>query len=126
MFAKIILLYYTVIKALITEGGNRMLKQKRKRRSNKIFIFVLIVVAVICGGIIYDQEKEIYRVKQEKEATLKRIEALQNDRQNLTEERKQLDNPKYLERIAREEYNMVGKNEVPLFIVEEGKEQPQK
>jgi cell division protein FtsB len=40
---------------------------------------------------------------------------------NLEAERKKLDDPKYLEKLAREDYNMVGKNEVPLFIVDEKK-----
>ena len=60
-------------------------------------------------------------MKQEKAATEARIDALTEKHANLEAERKKLDDPKYLEKLAREDYNMVGKNEVPLFIVDEKK-----
>ena len=34
-----------------------------------------------------------------------------------------LDDLKYIEKLAREDHNMVGKNEVPLFIVDEQEKQ---
>ncbi|MBQ7882889.1 MAG: septum formation initiator family protein [Phascolarctobacterium sp.] len=95
--------------------------QKGKRRNNKLFTMLLAVVVLSCLVIIGRQEYEIYRLKQEKEATENRIEALHADKAKLELERKMLDDPKYLEKLAREEYNMVGKNEVPLFIVDEKK-----
>ena len=64
---------------------------------------------------------KIYQLKQEKAATEERINALNAKQAQLEEERKRLDDPKYLEKLAREDYNMVGKNEVPLFIVDEKK-----
>lgn len=96
--------------------------QRRKKRSNRDFIIILAVVVLSCIYIIGKQELEIYRVKQEETATRQRIEALEDRRQKLEEERKLLDNPKYIEKLARDNYNMVGKNEVPLFIVEDDKE----
>lgn len=98
-----------------------MIVQKGKRRNNKLFTMLLAVVVLSCLVIIGRQEYEIYRLKQEKEATENRIEALHADKAKLELERKMLDDPKYLEKLAREEYNMVGKNEVPLFIVDEKK-----
>ena len=41
----------------------------------------------------------------------------------LEAERKRLDDLKYIEKLAREDHNMVGKNEVPLFIVDEQEKQ---
>jgi cell division protein FtsL len=78
-------------------------------------------VVLICLGIIAQQEYKIYQLKQEKAATEARIDALTEKHANLEAERKKLDDPKYLEKLAREDYNMVGKNEVPLFIVDEKK-----
>ncbi len=75
-----------------------MQKQKRKRRSRKDFVFVLAVVALACLYIIGKQELEIYRVKQEEAATRQRIEELHTARQKMETERKQLDDPKYLEK----------------------------
>lgn len=97
--------------------------QKRKKRSNRDFMLILAVVVLSCIYIIGKQELEIYRVKQEEAATRQRIETLNDRREKLEEERKLLDNPRYIEKLARDNYNMVGKNEVPLFIVDGDKEQ---
>lgn len=46
----------------------------------------------------------------------------------LETEKKNLQDPAYIEKLAREEYNMVKKNEIPVFIVEneKGSEQQSK
>ena len=95
--------------------------QKRKKRGHNWFAYILGIVVLICLGIIAQQEYKIYQLKQEKAATEVRIDALTEKHANLEAERKKLDDPKYLEKLAREDYNMVGKNEVPLFIVDEKK-----
>ena len=95
--------------------------QKRKNRGHNWFAYILGIVVLICLGIIAQQEYKIYQLKQEKAATEARIDALTEKHANLEAERKKLDDPKYLEKLAREDYNMVGKNEVPLFIVDEKK-----
>ena len=95
--------------------------QKRKKRGNKVFTYIFGIVVLICLGIVIQQEYKIYHLKQEKAATEARIEALNEKQAKLEAERKKLDDPKYLEKLAREDYNMVGKNEVPLFIVDEKK-----
>lgn len=95
--------------------------QKRKKRGNRVFTYVLGIVVLVCLGIVIEQEYKIYQLKQEKAATEARIDALNEKQAKLEAERKKLDDPKYLEKLAREDYNMVGKNEVPLFIVDEKK-----
>ena len=95
--------------------------QKRKKRGNKVFTYIFGIVVLICLGIVVQQEYKIYQLKQEKAATEARIEALNEKQAKLEAERKKLDDPKYLEKLAREDYNMVGKNEVPLFIVDDKK-----
>ena len=95
--------------------------QKRKKRGNKVFTYIFGIVVLICLGIVIQQEYKIYQLKQEKAATEARIEVLNEKQAKLEAERKKLDDPKYLEKLAREDYNMVGKNEVPLFIVDEKK-----
>lgn len=95
--------------------------QKRKKRGNRVFTYILGIVVLVCLGIVIEQEYKIYQLKQEKAATEARIDALNEKKAKLEAERKKLDDPKYLEKLAREDYNMVGKNEVPLFIVDEKK-----
>ena len=62
---------------------------------------------------------KIYQIKKETQATQQRVEELQKAKADLEAERKRLDDPKYIEKLAREDHNMVGKNEVPLFIVKD-------
>lgn len=95
--------------------------QKRKKRGNRVFTYILGIVVLVCLGIVIEQEYKIYQLKREKAATEARIDALNEKQAKLEAERKKLDDPKYLEKLAREDYNMVGKNEVPLFIVDEKK-----
>ncbi len=96
--------------------------RRRRKRSNKDFRIILWIVALICLFIIGRQEYSIYKIRQEESATQKRIEELKKDKEALEKERKLLDDPKYIEKLARDDYNMVGKNEVPLFIVDPDKE----
>ena len=61
--------------------------------------------------------------------TNQRVEELKKDKAELEAEKKRLDDLKYIEKLAREDHNMVGKDEVPLFIVddkENGAEQKNK
>ncbi|MDO4177701.1 MAG: septum formation initiator family protein [Phascolarctobacterium sp.] len=93
-----------------------------KRRKNSFFKWVmlfLIGVGLVTLGV---KEYKINKIKEEQAATQARIEALKKEEAALKEERKKLDDPKHIEKLAREEFNMVGKNEVPLFIVDKDKE----
>lgn len=95
--------------------------RKRKKRSYSWFTIIMLVLLATCAVVIGQKEYKIYQLKQEKEITQQRIEELNAKKAKLEAERKKLDDPKYLEKLAREDYNMVGKNEVPLFIVDEKK-----
>lgn len=83
-------------------------------------MFLLISVGFVTIGL---REYKIYKIKQEQAATQARIEALKKEEAALKAERKKLDDPKHIEKLAREEFNMVGKNEVPLFIVDKNKKE---
>ena len=58
-------------------------------------------------------------MNRELEATTQRVENLKKDKADLDAEKKRLDDLKYIEKLAREDHNMVGKDEVPLFIVDD-------
>ena len=98
------------------------MSRRKRRKSNGFKLFMLVVLAV-CLFVLGKQEYRIYQIKQEQAATQQRIEALQKKKAELEAERKRLDDPRYIEKLAREDYNMVGKNEVPLFIVDEQSKQ---
>lgn len=98
-------------------------RRKRMPKGVKLFIFLLVAVCLV---IVFKQEYRIYQIKQEKSATQQRIDQLKKQKAQLETERKNLDDSRYIEKLARENYNMVGKNEVPLFIIEEQKQAEQK
>ena len=75
--------------------------RRKKRRSSNDFLWVLIILLI----------------------TQQRVDELKKVQAELEAERKRLDDLKYIEKLAREDHNMVGKNEVPLFIVDEQEKQ---
>ena len=96
--------------------------EKNKRGLAVWFKVAIIIVAACCVAKFVEQEIKIYQIKQEQAATKQRLEALEKQKASLEKERKLLDDPKHIERIARDDYNMVGPNEVPLFVVDRDKE----
>ena len=89
--------------------------RRKKRRSSNDFLWVLIILLIICLGVLGRQEYKIYQINKEMSATQQRVDELKKVQAELEAERKRLDDLKYIEKLAREDHNMVGKNEVPLF-----------
>ena len=94
------------------------MNRKKHRRVDGFKLLVLFLVAGFLLALAH-KEYSIYRVNQELDRTRQRIEALKQEQKALEAERKRLDDLNYIEKLAREEHNMVGKDEVPLFIIEE-------
>lgn len=95
---------------------------RRRRRKKNYFKYFLLILFALCLVKLGGQEYDIYKIQQKQVAVTQRIEVLQKQKAELEAERKRLDDPRYIEKLAREDYNMVGKNEVPLFIVDEQKD----
>ena len=95
---------------------------KNKDRGGKLFRWILIIIIAISAVYMGRLEYKIYQLKKETEATRARVEELQKVQADLEAERQRLYDPKYIEKLAREDHNMVGKNEVPLFIVKDKKQ----
>ena len=95
--------------------------RRRRRKSNKFKCFLLFLIALFIVWTVR-QEYEIHKIHQRQSEVSQRIEVLKQQKAELEAERKRLDDPRYIEKLAREDYNMVGKDEVPLFIVDEQKD----
>ena len=96
--------------------------RKRKRHVRFSFVAVIGFIAFTVGAYLFcKQEYEIYQVHKAQAAAEQRIDELRREQKALEDEKKRLDDPHYIEKLARENYNMVGKDEVPLFIVEDKK-----
>lgn len=99
---------------------------EKKSRVARDFRRVLIVLVIIFVAILGRQEYKIYQIQKETEATQKRVEELQKVQADLEAERKRLYDPKYIEKLAREDHNYVKKDEVPIFIVKDKEKEDDK
>lgn len=93
---------------------------KKRKSLFGLIMFLLLSVGFVTLAI---KEYKIYKIKQEQAITQARIDALKKEEAALKAEREKLDDPKHIEKLAREEFNMVGKNEIPLFIVDKNKKE---
>ncbi len=102
-----------------------MVRRRPQKSKKRVFKLVLLLVTAICICILARQEYQIYQIRQEKEATRQRLEQMEKNNSALEAEKQNLHNPAYIEKLAREEYNMVKKNEIPVFIVDNEKDSEQ-
>lgn len=96
--------------------------RRRRRREINFLRSVIICFAIFCFAAVGRQIYHWYELQTEASATQARIDVLKKEKAKLEMEQEKLHTPGYVEKIAREEYNMVGKNEMPVFIVGEEKE----
>lgn len=89
-----------------------------KRKKNTFFRCIFIILFLFFVFEVVKQEIKIYEINNEIAATHHKIAELSNKYQILQEEHNNIDNPEYIEKIAREEYNMVRKMEVPVLVKE--------
>lgn len=80
---------------------------------------VFYIVAFMAFTFLAYRGYEIYQLRQEAQHIEQQILSLKKEQRRLQGERKRLDDPRYLEKLAREEYNMVGKDELPLVLLNE-------
>lgn len=96
-------------------------RRRRTGRTETILKFIIGALCCVCLAAVGRQAYRLYELKVETDAIQKRIEVLRKEKQRLEEEQAKLHTHEYVEKIARDEYNMVGKNEMPVFVVEEEK-----
>lgn len=104
----------------MSEGKRKKLKSAKELALRGLGL-VIILIAVISLYQLGKQAYDLYLVRKETVKRSEKIKAIEKDNERLEEERSNLHDPKYVEKVARDEHNMVGKNEVPLFIVDEKK-----
>lgn len=88
-------------------------------RSRKVRIkWFRLVVFFIAGYFIYlviGQHNQLSAIEAENKAARQRLEQAKQVNASLAEERNQLGNPAYIEKIAREELGLVKPGEVPYI-----------
>lgn len=95
----------------------------RRRHVNKFYLLVLGVFCLPLIGQAAHHGYQIYQVHKETVRTEQRVEKLKQKTAALEEEKNNLGDLRYIEKVAREELNMVKKDEIPLFMI---KDQPAK
>jgi cell division protein FtsB len=81
----------------------------------KLFLFIL------CSYFIYltvGQQSQLSSIRRESQATRMQLQQLREANTTLQEERKALHDPKYVEKLAREEQGLVKPGEIPFISVE--------
>jgi len=102
--------------------GKKMGLKKKKRldwavigRTLLILLVVLPPVALL--GTALQRGYWLYQLRQERVRTENKVQQLKAENDALAQEKENLGDIKYIEKVARDEHNMVGKNEIPLFMV---------
>ena len=89
-----------------------------KRKKINIFRCLFAGLLIFFLTEIVKQELKIDRLNSEITSTKNNIVDLRNRHESLQGEQSSINDPKYIERIAREHYNMVKKEELPIFVKE--------
>jgi cell division protein FtsL len=75
----------------------------------------------MCSYFIYlavAQQSQLFSIRRESQATQTQLQQLQQTNAALQEERKALHDPKYVEKLAREELGLVKPGEIPYISAE--------
>ncbi len=88
----------------------------RKRKKINMFKLIFMVLFLFFAFRIVQQEIKIYQINQQINATKSNITELEKRHEALKEEQKMVNDPKYIEKVAREDYNMVKTMEIPVTV----------
>lgn len=96
---------------------------KKKKRldwaviGRTLLILLVVLPPVALLGTALQRGYWLYQLRQERVRTENKVQQLKAENDALTQEKENLGDIKYIEKVARDEHNMVGKNEIPLFMV---------
>lgn len=93
--------------------------RSRTRQRTSWFSVLLLLLMVFFSTRVIAQEYRLYQVRQETQTVARHIAELQAQQAALETEKQQLNNPVYLEQMAREKLNLVRAGEVPCVVVQE-------
>lgn len=92
-------------------------RKKRRRRKNPIH-FLLIAIVLYISWTFISQQMRLNELAREEEELKKQYEELYQEEQKLLEEKDMIDDPEYIEKVARERLKMVKPNEI-IYIDKE-------
>ena len=92
---------------------------RKGEKAFKYFKIPLFLIVALFLVRVAQQGYIIYQVHLETLKTQEKVKQLEKEQKDLEQEKQNLDNLNYIEKLAREEHNMVRKGEIPLFIIED-------
>ena len=102
-------------------GINR--KKRAKFKYKKILVAGVILVAILfCGKVYLMQRAQLSSLVSQKKELESEITTIQEQTAELHQEVKMLDDPAYIEFVARKEYGMVGKDDIVFVPARTSKE----
>ena len=90
------------------------------QEGRRIIYMIVIATLCFCLYVLGSQQSGINDYRENEADIEQRIDKLKEEEDRLKKEKELLNDPAYLEKLAREEYDMVGKDELPIVIVEKG------
>ena len=97
-----------------------MLKKCSKRKTtNNFFKYLYVGFLTLLLVLILGQEWRIYQVQKAIDGTQIKREELVEKQAKLETEIKNLNDLKYVEKVARSQYKLIKPNEIPIVIREE-------
>ena len=89
-----------------------------KRKIPRYFVLGLGAILSLFLFRVASQGYDLYCVHKETVKTQAKVDSLKKENAQLEQEKENLGDIRYIEKVARNEHNMVGKNEIPLFMID--------
>ena len=91
---------------------NRRIEKPQRRQINW-FVIIMIIMFLLAAFKLGEQAITYRNLSQERIKAEERLKAAQEENDQLQEEKKLLNDPEYIEKLAREELGMTKQGEMP-------------
>lgn len=96
-------------------------KKKGPKKKNRLFYMIVLMMGLYVSWIFINQQMELRELRRQEEALNKKMLELKKEEARLTEEKNLGDDPKFIEKVARERLKMVKPNEIIYIDVNKPK-----
>ena len=87
--------------------------EKKQRRQINWFVIIMIIMFLLAAFKLGEQAITYRDLSQERIKAEERLKAAQEENDRLNQEKEQLNDPEYIEKLAREELGMTKNGEIP-------------
>ncbi len=95
-----------------TKAAHKSGRKSKKINLKRLTVLLVAVIAVVYfGGTLISQQKTLNQKNKEIEALEQKIAEAAAETERLEQEVENLENPEYIEKVAREKLGLIGPNE---------------